>query len=276
MIFAALLFEGWTTHEVDAARTRRPCTRPVPRAVGGSGPVLRRLTGEKVSSAAVVSSAAAPARTVALTYDGGPDPEWTPRLLDLLRKHHAHATFFVYGAQAARHPDLVRRILDEGHEIGSDTYTGADLGSSSRVRFAMELALTQKTLAGSAGIRTELLRMPLTSQVDTLCGAEWQAARNASADGYVLVAADQPARDPAHGLIRQCSQRTGVPGDEGAARRSARRPVHHRDGRGRHAARRHPGDDRRTVAGQGGELDGDRRAHVHARHDLGAGRGGLG
>ncbi|MER6692614.1 bifunctional polysaccharide deacetylase/glycosyltransferase family 2 protein [Streptomyces minutiscleroticus] len=200
LIFAALLFEGWTTHEVDSAKTRRPCTRPVPRAVDESGPVLRRLSGGKVSSAA------APARTVALTYDGGPDPQWTPRLLDLLREHHAHATFFVFGARAARHPDLVRRILDEGHEIGSNTYTGADLGSSSRVRFEMELALTRKTLAGSAGIRTDLLRMPLTGQVDTLCGAEGQAARRAAAKGYVLVAADRPDRPAAHGLIRQFSQ----------------------------------------------------------------------
>ncbi|MEU4465013.1 glycosyltransferase [Streptomyces sp. NPDC024017] len=161
---------------------------------------LRGIAGDKVRSAA------APARTVALTYDGGPDPEWTPRLLDLLREHHAHATFFVFGAQAARHPDLVRRILDEGHEIGSNTYTGADLGSSSRLRFGMELGLTQQTLAGTAGIRTHLLRMPMTTEVDTLCGAEWQAARKAAADGYVLVAADRPGRDPAHGLIRQFSE----------------------------------------------------------------------
>ena len=200
VIFIVLLFEGWTTHEVDAAKTRRPCTRPVLASVDKSGPVLRGISADGVSSTA------APAHTVALTYDGGPDPVWTPRLLDLLRKHHAHATFFVFGAQAARHPDLIRRILGEGHEIGSNTYTGADLGSSSSVRAAMELTLTQQTLAGSAGIRTSLLRMPMTTQVDTLCGAEWKAARNAAADGYVLVAADRPDGDPAHGLIRQFSQ----------------------------------------------------------------------
>ncbi|WP_367322482.1 bifunctional polysaccharide deacetylase/glycosyltransferase family 2 protein [Streptomyces sp. HUAS ZL42] len=200
LVFVALLFEGWTIHEVDAAKSRIPCTRPAPRAVDESGPVLRRISGDDVKSSAM------PARTVALTFDGGPDPVWTPRLLDLLREHQAHATFFLFGAQAARHPQLVRRILDEGHEIGSNTYTGADLGSSSRVRAAMELTLTQKTLAGSAGIRTSLLRMPMTTQVDTLCGAEWTAARRAAADGYVLVAADRPDRDPAYGMVRQFSQ----------------------------------------------------------------------
>ncbi|MDC0769601.1 bifunctional polysaccharide deacetylase/glycosyltransferase family 2 protein [Streptomyces sp. HD] len=201
VVFAALLFEGWTIHEVDAAKSRIPCTRPAPEAVDKSGPVLRSIGGDDD-----IRSSAMPARTVALTYDGGPDPYWTPRLLDLLRRHHAHATFFLYGAQAARHPELVRRILDEGHEIGSNTYTGADLGSSSRVRTAMELTLTQQTLAGTAGIRTDLLRMPLTTQVDTLCGAEWAAARRAAADGYVLVAADRPDRDPKYGMVRQLSQ----------------------------------------------------------------------
>ncbi|NGO42004.1 glycosyltransferase [Streptomyces ureilyticus] len=199
VVFAVLLFEGWTTHEVDAAKTRRDCTRPAPESVRDSGPVLR-ISGDKVTSDRM------PKGTVAITFDGGPDPVWTPRFLDLLRKHRAHATFFVYGAQAARHPDLMRRIRDEGHEIGSNTYTGADLGAASRVRSAMELSLTQKTLAGTAGIHTKLLRMPLTTQVDTLCGAEWQAARNAAADGYVVVAGDHPSRSPARGLVRQFSQ----------------------------------------------------------------------
>lgn len=139
VVFAALLFEGWTIYEVDAAKSRLPCTRPVPRAVDESGPVLRRISGDHAESSTV------PARTVALTFDGGPDPYWTPRILDLLRKHHAHATFFLFGAQAAHHPEPVRRILDEGHEIGSNTCTGADLGSSSRVRAAMEPTLTQRT-----------------------------------------------------------------------------------------------------------------------------------
>ncbi|MCZ4604121.1 bifunctional polysaccharide deacetylase/glycosyltransferase family 2 protein [Streptomyces sp. Lzd4kr] len=201
VVLVALLFEGWTIHEVDAAKSRIPCTRPVPEAAEKGGPVLRSIGGNDD-----VKSSAMPARTVALTFDGGPDPVWTPRILDLLRTHRAHATFFVFGAQAARHPDLIRRILADGHEVGSHTYTGADLGSSSRVRTAMELTLTQKILAGSAGIRTGLLRMPMTTQVDTLCGAEWTAARRASADGYVLVAADRPDRDPAYGTVRQFSQ----------------------------------------------------------------------
>jgi glycosyltransferase involved in cell wall biosynthesis len=153
-----------------------------------------------------IRSGSMPARTVALTFDGGPDPVWTPRLLELLRRNGARATFFLHGAQAARHPELVRRIRTEGHEIGSNTYTGAVLGESSAPRFRSELELTQSALAGATGVRTNLLRMPRTTTPDTLCGREWQAARRATGYGYVLVAADKGSRKPAQGIVRQLSQ----------------------------------------------------------------------
>ncbi|MCZ4508093.1 glycosyltransferase [Streptomyces sp. ActVer] len=198
-MFAALLFEGWTNHEVDAATTRSACTSPAPDAVAGGGPVVG-INGNGIQTASM------PARTVALTFDGGPDPVWTPRLLDLLKQHRARATFFLFGSQAARHPDLVRRIRAEGHEIGSNTYTGGALGEASSVRFSAELDLTQAALAGTTGIRANLLRMPRTTSPDTLCGREWKAARRAAAQGYVLVAADKGSRKPAQGLVRQLSQ----------------------------------------------------------------------
>jgi len=61
-------------------------------------------------------------RAIAFTFDDGPDPVTTPRVLELLARHGARATFFVVGCRAARHPDLVRRMLAEGHAIGSHTY----------------------------------------------------------------------------------------------------------------------------------------------------------
>ncbi|MEU5344042.1 glycosyltransferase [Streptomyces sp. NPDC020766] len=198
-MFAALLFEGWTNHEVDDATTRSACTSPAPDAVAGGGPVVG-INGNGIQTASM------PARTVALTFDGGPDPVWTPRLLDLLKQHRARATFFLFGSQATRHPDLVRRIRAEGHEIGSNTYTGGALGEASSARFSAELDLTQAALAGTTGIRTNLLRMPRTTSPDTLCGREWTAARRAAAQGYVLVAADKGSRKPAQGLVRQLSQ----------------------------------------------------------------------
>lgn len=60
---------------------------------------------------------------VALTFDDGPDPEFTPQILDVLRRRDARATFFLVGEQADRHPELVRRIAAEGHAIGNHTYS---------------------------------------------------------------------------------------------------------------------------------------------------------
>ncbi|MER7480543.1 polysaccharide deacetylase family protein [Streptomyces sp. NPDC126510] len=112
----------------------------------------------------------------------------------------------MHGAQAARHTELVRRIRAEGHEIGSNTYTGAVLRESSAPRFRAELDMTQSALAGATGQRTNLLRMPRTTTPDTLCGREWDAARRAAGYGYVLVAADRGSRKPAQGVVRQLSQ----------------------------------------------------------------------
>ncbi|MFG2193178.1 bifunctional polysaccharide deacetylase/glycosyltransferase family 2 protein [Streptomyces sp. NPDC048639] len=197
-VAAALLFEGWTTYEVGAAQTKRACSTPVPKAADSGKPVVR-IKGGKVTTAAM------PPRTVALTFDGGPDPVWTPRLLELLRHHKARATFFLSGAQVARHPDLVERIRDEGHEIGSYTYTGVDLGQVSAARTRLEMSLTQSALAGAGGVKTDLARLPLTTQADTMCGGEWTAAERVAAEGYTLVAADRPFRKPEQGLIRQFS-----------------------------------------------------------------------
>ncbi len=198
VVIVTLLFEGWTTHEVDAARTKRPCDEPIPRSADTGRPVLR-FTGDGVETVAM------PARTAALTFNGGPDPVWTPRLLDLLKAHGAQATFFVYGREAARHPELVRRMRGEGHEIGSYTYTGGDLGAASRPRARMELGLTQTVLAGVTGEHTRLLRLPHTTTADTLCGAEWPAAQRAAGQGYLVVATDRKGRKAAEGVVRQYS-----------------------------------------------------------------------
>lgn len=61
-------------------------------------------------------------RSLALTFDDGPDPIYTPMVLDLLKSNGVNATFFIIGEQAERHPEIVRRILDEGHEIGNHAY----------------------------------------------------------------------------------------------------------------------------------------------------------
>ena len=67
-------------------------------------------------------------KVVALTYDDGPNPPYTERLLDVLAKHNVKATFFVIGNRIERHPETVRRIIAEGHQIGNHTYSHPLLG----------------------------------------------------------------------------------------------------------------------------------------------------
>ena len=63
------------------------------------------------------------ANRVYLTFDDGPDPEWTPRVLDALEKEGVKATFFAIGQQAQRLPDLMRRVHDAGHAVGNHTFS---------------------------------------------------------------------------------------------------------------------------------------------------------
>ncbi|MGH8047082.1 MAG: glycosyltransferase [Chthoniobacterales bacterium] len=99
-------------------------------------------------------------REVALTFDDGPDPEWTPKILDVLRQWHVHATFFLIGENAEQYPELVRRILAEGHEIGSHTYTHPNLALVSTEQVKLELNATQRLIEGITGRSTTLFRPP--------------------------------------------------------------------------------------------------------------------
>jgi cellulose synthase/poly-beta-1,6-N-acetylglucosamine synthase-like glycosyltransferase/peptidoglycan/xylan/chitin deacetylase (PgdA/CDA1 family) len=141
------------------------------------------------------TQSAMPARTIALTFEDGPDPRWTPRILTLLRQHGVRATFFLIGSKVAAHPDLTRRIVAEGHEIGSHTYTHADLAAAPAWRRGVELTLAQRAIAGTTGKHTYLLRPPAVATPSTLAGPAYDSAREAGREGYLLVLSDHDPRD---------------------------------------------------------------------------------
>ncbi len=97
---------------------------------------------------------------VALTFDDGPDPEWTPKILDSLKKEHAPATFFLIGIQADKFGSIASRIVREGHEIGNHTFTHPDISNLSGRYMQLELNLTEKLFASRLGLRTILFRPP--------------------------------------------------------------------------------------------------------------------
>lgn len=97
---------------------------------------------------------------IALTFDDGPHPEHTPRLLDVMAASGVTGTFFVIGERAERHPELIRRIADEGHEIGNHTWTHSEPSQTPAARFLAEVARTRRLIGDLTGRDCRLMRPP--------------------------------------------------------------------------------------------------------------------
>jgi peptidoglycan/xylan/chitin deacetylase (PgdA/CDA1 family) len=95
-----------------------------------------------------------------LTFDDGPHPEHTPRLLDILKTEGVAATFFVVGREAGNHPEIVRRIVDEGHTLGHHTFTHGDPSRMCSRELLEEVRETQSVLTRIAGVSSSLFRPP--------------------------------------------------------------------------------------------------------------------
>lgn len=97
---------------------------------------------------------------VAITFDDGPDPRWTPKILDILKAAKVKAAFFLVGVNAEQQPGLVRRIVDEGHEIGNHTYYHPNLALCWPEHVRLELNATQLLIESITGRATTLFRPP--------------------------------------------------------------------------------------------------------------------
>jgi peptidoglycan/xylan/chitin deacetylase (PgdA/CDA1 family) len=97
---------------------------------------------------------------VCLTFDDGPDPDHTPALLDQLRCLGVVATFFVVGKRVKRYPDLVRRAVEEGHDVGHHSFTHSEPATTTADQLAEEVRNTDELLATVAGIRPRIVRPP--------------------------------------------------------------------------------------------------------------------
>ncbi|MCY2989949.1 MAG: polysaccharide deacetylase family protein [Planctomycetota bacterium] len=116
-----------------------------------------RLT---ISSRRLLVRGPANSRIVYLTFDDGPDPETTPRILDVLRRHSVQSTFFVVGEKAAAHPDLVRRLADEGHAVGGHTFFHLDPNQVNGRQLIEEVRATEDLLQKILGRGSRLFRPP--------------------------------------------------------------------------------------------------------------------
>lgn len=99
-------------------------------------------------------------KKVALTFDDGPDTRFTPKVLDALKASQVKATFFVLGVQANAHPDIIRRIVKEGHVIGNHSYSHANLPKLTADKFQSQIISTESVLQGLIGYAPKLIRPP--------------------------------------------------------------------------------------------------------------------
>jgi cellulose synthase/poly-beta-1,6-N-acetylglucosamine synthase-like glycosyltransferase/peptidoglycan/xylan/chitin deacetylase (PgdA/CDA1 family) len=181
----ALGLNGYVSGELkDGGRVRPPgAVDEVPQAIATGGPVIGAHAGR-------LDGAALPRKTVILSFDDGPDPRWTPEILDVLNQYDVPGTFFLIGSQALRYPDIVRREVDEGHEIGNHSFTHPDLTLESSWMARWQLTETQLALVGITGHTTTLMRPPYSFSPDSLDDGYWNLVRDARADGYVTVLSD--------------------------------------------------------------------------------------
>ena len=101
-----------------------------------------------------------PEPAVSLTFDDGPHPEYTPQALERLRRYGWKGTFFLVGERAAAHPDLVRRIIEDGHEVGNHSYTHSEPAETSVGKLLDEVRATRRLLEEIAGKPVTLMRPP--------------------------------------------------------------------------------------------------------------------
>ncbi|MBI1758029.1 MAG: polysaccharide deacetylase family protein [Actinobacteria bacterium] len=132
------------------AEDRSPASRSATAARRAPAPPRRPIT-----------NLPAPGRTVVLTFDDGPDPRWTPTVLDLLRQYHARAVFCLVGVHVAEQPALVRRIVREGHLLCDHTWTHDErLPHRSLAVIESEIGRTATELATLTGRRPRYFRAP--------------------------------------------------------------------------------------------------------------------
>src|SRR5216110_1182801 len=124
---------------------------------------------------------------VAITFDDGPDPRWTPKILDILKAANVKAAFFLVGVNAERYPNLVRRIVNEGHEIGNHTYYHPNLALCWPEHIRVELNATQLLLETITGRATTLFRPPYAADSSPTKISELTPLLIAQDLGYLVV-----------------------------------------------------------------------------------------
>ncbi|MGW0350207.1 bifunctional polysaccharide deacetylase/glycosyltransferase family 2 protein [Streptomyces anthocyanicus] len=207
-----MLLDGYLRAEVGGDQRVRTgaSASDVPDDVLDGGPILSFPGGQ-------ATTVFVPDKTIVLTFDDGPDPTWTPQVLDILEKYDVPGTFFLVGSMVSRHPGIVRDMVEQGNEVGVHTFTHVDLSYQSQARVTREIEQTQLALAGAAGITSTLFRAPYSSQTDAIDNYSWPVYESLGADGYTSVFIDTDSDDWKRPGVSKIVEWATPEDDEGAS-----------------------------------------------------------
>ncbi|MET7703703.1 bifunctional polysaccharide deacetylase/glycosyltransferase family 2 protein [Streptomyces sp. NPDC005485] len=187
---SVMLLDGYLRGEVFSDQRVRDGAAydDVPQKILEAGPIF-------TSSNGTVDAKSVPDKTIVLTFDDGPNPEYTEKVLKILQDNDVPGTFFVVGSMVSRYPDAVKDMVAQGNEVGIHTFSHVDLSYQSTSRLERELNQTQLALAGAAGITTTLFRAPYSAETDAIDNYSWPVYKKIAKLGYTSVFIDTDSDD---------------------------------------------------------------------------------
>lgn len=126
-------------------------------------------------------------KKIVLTFDDGPDEDYTPRILDILKREHVPAAFFVVGSMAEKNISILRREYEEGYEIGNHTFFHPDISTVSPQRVNLELNATRKLIESVTGRSTILFRPPFNADAEPQTLAEVIPVAESKKQSYINI-----------------------------------------------------------------------------------------
>ena len=126
-------------------------------------------------------------KQVALSFDDGPDPTWTPKILDILKRYNVKGTFLMIGEIAQDNVGLMQRVYREGHEIGNHTFTHPDISEISNAAVDLQLSLTERLFASKLGVQPLYFRPPYSIDQEPDTNDQAAPIDRIQGLGYVIV-----------------------------------------------------------------------------------------
>jgi cellulose synthase/poly-beta-1,6-N-acetylglucosamine synthase-like glycosyltransferase/peptidoglycan/xylan/chitin deacetylase (PgdA/CDA1 family) len=203
-----LLAEGITVHTTGASGTPTPSPGGSLGARSSPALLVAGPNGQLVPREEPIG------RRIALTFDDGPDPHWTPAIAATLRRLGVPATFFVVGEHVVEHPDLVADLHDDGFTIGNHTFSHANLATAGTLR-DLQISMNESAISGAADVRARFVRPPYSATPLAVTPDQERAYAEIARDGYVIALSNYDAEDWRRPGVEEIVRNATPPGNSG-------------------------------------------------------------